>query len=121
MTATHRMIKYYPHPKNILSIKNKFDFTSLCHHKTRSRSTFLKVKVRKSKIYTSLHTKVIHIAHSVPYVNFYTRIAVRDHPYIKSAYGLGGWVHKIAIFADIQYCIYADIVVGWVQKSPKMC
>ena len=26
-----------------------------------------------------------------------------DHPYITSAYGLGGWVQKIAIFADVQY------------------
>ena len=22
-------------------------------------------------------------------------------------------------FADVQYCIYADIVGGWVRKSPK--
>ena len=38
-----------------------------------------------------------------------------------SAKGLGGWVQKMAIFADVQYCIYADIVGGWVRKSPKMC
>ena len=36
----------------------------------------------------------------------------RDHPYIMSAKGLGGWCWEIAIFADIQYCIYADIVDG---------
>ena len=38
-----------------------------------------------------------------------------------SAYGLGGLVQKKATFADVQYCIYADIVNGWVQKSPNMC
>ena len=27
---------------------------------------------------------------------------VRDHPYITSAKGLGGWSQKIAIFADVQ-------------------
>ena len=27
-------------------------------------------------------------------------VAVRDHPYITSAKGLGGWVRKMAIFAD---------------------
>jgi hypothetical protein len=27
----------------------------------------------------------------------------------------------MAIFADLQYCIYADIVGGWVRKSPKVC
>ena len=35
-----------------------------------------------------------------------------DHPYITSAKALGGWVLEIAIFADVQYCIYADIVGG---------
>ena len=39
-------------------------------------------------------------------------ICPRDHPYITSAKGLGGWVQKMAIFADVQYCIYADIVGG---------
>ena len=36
-----------------------------------------------------------------------------DHPYIMSAERPGGWVKKIAVFIDIQYCIYADIVSGW--------
>ena len=27
----------------------------------------------------------------------------------------------MAIFADVQYCIYADRVGGWVRKSPKTC
>ena len=27
----------------------------------------------------------------------------RDHPYITSAKGLGGWGKKMAIFADVQY------------------
>ena len=44
---------------------------------------------------------------------------VRDHLYIRSAKGLSGWVQKMAIFAD-QYCIYADIVSGWVCKRPQM-
>ena len=26
----------------------------------------------------------------------------------------------MVVFADVQYCIYADIVGGWVQKSPRM-
>ena len=30
---------------------------------------------------------------------------VGDHPYITSAYELGGWVQKIVIFADIQYTL----------------
>ena len=29
-----------------------------------------------------------------------------DHSYITSAKGQGGWVQKISVFADIQYCIY---------------
>ena len=35
-----------------------------------------------------------------------------DHPYITSTKGLGGWGRKMVIFADVQYCIYADIVGG---------
>ena len=35
-----------------------------------------------------------------------------DHPYIMSAKGLGGWVQKMAMLADVQYYIYADIVGG---------
>ena len=42
-----------------------------------------------------------------------------DHPYITSAKGLGGWVIQMSIFADVQYCIYADLVCGWVRKSLK--
>ena len=45
---------------------------------------------------------------------------VGDHPYITSAKELGGWGQKMAIFADVQYCIYADIV-GGSKKSPKIC
>ena len=41
---------------------------------------------------------------------------LRDHPYITSAKGLGGWVDlengKMASFVDVQHSIYADIV-GW--------
>ena len=37
---------------------------------------------------------------------------IRDHPYITSAKGHGGWVPKVAVFANVQYCIYADIVGG---------
>ena len=36
----------------------------------------------------------------------------KDHPYIMSSKGLGGGFEKIAIFADVQYCIYADIISG---------
>ena len=47
---------------------------------------------------------------------------LRDHPYITSAKGLQGWWDKImAVFADVNYCIYADIVGGWVRTGPKMC
>ena len=42
----------------------------------------------------------------------------KDHPYITSAKRLGWWVHKMAIFADVQYCIYADIV-GWSGKAQQ--
>ena len=48
------------------------------------------------------------------------RKLIRDHPYITSAYRLDGLVHKMAT-VDVQYCIYADIVSGWVRKVPKMC
>ena len=27
----------------------------------------------------------------------------------------------MARFADVQHCIYADIMGGWVRKSPKLC
>ena len=51
----------------------------------------------------------------------FVMIIFRDHLYIMSANGLGGWVQKKVIFAGIQYCIYADMVSGWVWKSAKMC
>ena len=50
----------------------------------------------------------------------FVMIIFRDHLYIMSANGLGGWVQKKVIFAGIQYCIYADMVGGWVWKSAKM-
>ena len=58
-----------------------------------------------------------------PYLlsNVFLMITVRDHPYITSAKGLGEWVQKIAIFADVHYCIYADILGGWVRKRTKIC
>ena len=37
---------------------------------------------------------------------------VRDHPYITSDKGLGGWVQKAAVVADVQHYIYADEVGG---------
>ena len=40
------------------------------------------------------------------------------HSYITSAKGLGGWVYKIASFAKVQYCVYADIV-GGSEKVPN--
>ena len=27
----------------------------------------------------------------------------------------------MSVFAVVLYCIYADIVGGWVRKGPKMC
>ena len=30
---------------------------------------------------------------------------------------MGGWVQKVAVFADIQYCIFADIVCKWVGQE----
>ena len=58
--------------------------------------------------------------HSVKYLKnllsafcqFLPSYLLRDHPYITSPYGLGGWVKKMAISADVQYCIYSDIVGG---------
>ena len=32
-----------------------------------------------------------------------------------------GGVKKWPFFVDIQYCVYADIVDGWVRKSSKIC
>ena len=37
---------------------------------------------------------------------------VRDHSYIMSTIGMGGWGRKMPIFVDFQYCIYAEIVGG---------
>ena len=31
----------------------------------------------------------------------------------------GWWVQKMAIFDDVQYCIYADKVGGWGPKKAK--
>ena len=42
-----------------------------------------------------------------------------DRTYITSEKGLGGWVQKMAIVADVQYCIYTDIVSGWFRKVQK--
>ena len=48
---------------------------------------------------------------------------IRDHSCITSAKGVLG--SKMAVTADIQCCIYADNVDGWVdgwvKKVPKMC
>ena len=46
---------------------------------------------------------------------------VRDHPYIMLAKGPVGWVQRIVVFADVHYCIYADIVFGRLRKGQKMC
>ena len=49
-----------------------------------------------------------------------TLFLLRDHPYITSAKWLGeGWVQKMTIFADIQYCIYADERVGGLENLHK--
>ena len=34
------------------------------------------------------------------------------NPYITSAKGLGERIQKMARFADVQYCVYADIMAG---------
>ena len=31
---------------------------------------------------------------------------------------VGGFL-KMVIFSDVQYCIYADVVDGWVGKGPN--
>ena len=45
-----------------------------------------------------------------------------NHPYIMSAKDSTGWVGvKKSSLADVQYCIYAEIVGGWVgQKKSKV-
>ena len=45
-------------------------------------------------------------------------ISQNDHPFITSQKGLGGWVQKMAVFADVLYYIYADIV-GESERVPK--
>ena len=42
----------------------------------------------------------------------WSNLVIRDHPYITSAKELGKLVSKMTIFADVQNCIYADIVDG---------
>ena len=47
---------------------------------------------------------------------------LKDHLIITSATGLGEFARNMAIFAEVQYCIYDDIVAwvgGWVRKSTK--
>ena len=44
---------------------------------------------------------------------------IRDHYLGKRTGYVGGWVQKLTIFADVQYCIYADLVGGWVTKHEK--
>ena len=49
-------------------------------------------------------------------------VFIRNHPYIMSAKGLGGWVKKwpfLLTFSTVY--IYAEIVGGWVRKRPKVC
>ena len=53
-------------------------------------------------------------------LKIYVSRTIRDHPYIKLAKGLGGWRRKMAIFADVQYCIYVEGVGGWVKKRPQI-
>ena len=43
---------------------------------------------------------------------------IGDHPYITSAKRVGGWVQKIAVVAEVQYC-NADIVGGGSEKVQK--
>ena len=41
--------------------------------------------------------------------------------YVSKRTGSVGWVKKMTIFADVQYCIYADKVGGWGPKRSKIC
>ena len=43
----------------------------------------------------------------------------RDHTYTTSSKRLVGSVHGMAIFADVQYYIYAIILGGWVDGSDE--
>ena len=60
-------------------------------------------------------------------LNFIEFVEIKDHKgpsiyYVSKE--LGGWVQKMAVFGDLQYCIYADftpLVGGWVRKGPQMC
>ena len=42
-----------------------------------------------------------------------------NRPSITSSNGLVGWVQKMAISADVEYCIYADFV-GRSEKSQNV-
>ena len=44
----------------------------------------------------------------------------RDHTYTTSSKRLVGWVHGMAIFADVQYYIYAIILGGWDRLMGQM-
>ena len=50
------------------------------------------------------------------------RCLIRDHPYITSAYGLGGWVQKMAMFAG-RSVLYLWWHSGWMGgwMGPKIC
>ena len=56
---------------------------------------------------------------SYKYCNFSPKI--NQGPSLYYVSGLGGWVKKMASFADVQYCIYAGQVGGWGPKRSKIC
>ena len=43
-----------------------------------------------------------------------------NHPNITLAKGLDGWVQKMAVLADVQYCIHDDIVDGTLGGSQNV-
>ena len=49
------------------------------------------------------------------------KFLIRDHPYITSAKGLGGWGQKKWQFLLMFSTINANVKGGWVRKSTKSC
>ena len=44
----------------------------------------------------------------------------KGHSFITSAIWLVGWIQKMGFFAEVQFCIDAEIMGGWSEKSKNM-
>ena len=75
---------------------------------------FLNVNHKAFRFLYWLYFKLIqYIFESFFKLTQYILFRDHDHSYITSAKGQGACGQKMVRFADVLYCIYADIVGGW--------